>query len=297
MDLREQNDQFYRFQIGTFECLSVSDGSFDYDPAHLFPKMSDEKLRDLLKEFHLRGNKIVSPYTFLYVDTGEHKILVDMGAGKLGPNTGKLVTNLRAAGIQPEKIDTVIITHAHPDHIGGTLDEAGKPNYPNAQYYIWQKEWDFWFSDEAVKEVEENLSGIVPTEVFMNIARGQLGPIRDRIKFIKEQSEVLPGVSVVFAPGHTPGHMIVSFTSKGQELLFTSDTAVFPIFLERPELEMIIDISVTDAYESKKKVFDLAMRQNALVLAQHFHPFPGLGHILKKDIGWKWQPIVVMDVV
>jgi len=78
-------------------------------------------------DHNLPVDVITSPYTFLFVDTGKNKVLVDMGAGKLGPDTGKMVDNLKFAGIQPEEIDTVIISHAHPDHIGGTLDERGNP--------------------------------------------------------------------------------------------------------------------------------------------------------------------------
>ena len=139
--------QFYRFNIGNFECISISDGSFDYDPGHLFINKTLEEVETILQDFNLPTDMVTTPYTFLFVNTGSNKVLVDMGAGKLGPYTGKMIENLKHAGVQPEDIDTVVITHAHPDHIGGTLNEAGDPNYPNAEYYIWDKEWDFWFSD------------------------------------------------------------------------------------------------------------------------------------------------------
>ena len=132
-------NKFYRLNVGKFECLSVSDGTFDYDPNHLFIGKSKEEVSEIMLNHHMPTDVITSPYTFLFVNTGRNKVLVDMGAGKLGPNTGKMIANLKLAGIQPEEIDTVIITHAHPDHVGGTLDENGKPNYPNASFYIWKK--------------------------------------------------------------------------------------------------------------------------------------------------------------
>ena len=137
-----------------------------------------------------------------------------MGAGKLGPDTGKLVNNLKLAGVQPEDIDRIVIAHAHPDHVGGTLDDEGKPNYPNARYFMWKEEWDFWFSDAAFQKVVEHYSAILQPEVFMKVARGRLGPISERIEFLTTESEVLPGVRIHATPGHTPGHIAVSFFPK-----------------------------------------------------------------------------------
>jgi glyoxylase-like metal-dependent hydrolase (beta-lactamase superfamily II) len=284
-------DKIYRFNLGRFECLAVSDGTFDYDPNSIFIGKSKEEVSEIMLKHNMPEDVITSPYTFLFVDTGTNKVLVDMGAGKLGPNTGKLVENLILAGIQPEDIDTVIITHAHPDHIGGTLDEKGNQNYPNARYYIWKKEWVFWFSDEAILEVAKNLSKIVPVEVFIKFARGNLSPIKDKMEFINQESEILPGIFTYFAPGHTPGHIVVLFRSEGKELFFTSDTVIFPFFIEEPELRISIDILPDEADASKHRIYDLVAERKALVLAQHFHPFPSLGHIEKKEVGWSWIPI------
>jgi glyoxylase-like metal-dependent hydrolase (beta-lactamase superfamily II) len=293
MKNRYQKEKFYWFNLGKFDCLSVSDGTFDYDPNHMLIGKSKEEVSEIMLKHNMPTDVITSPYTFLFVDTGTHKVLVDMGAGKLGPNTGKMVENLKSARIQPEEIDVVIITHAHPDHIGGTLDENGSPNYPNARYFIWKKEWDFWFSDEAKQEVEKNLSKIVPAEVFIKFARGNLSPIKDKIELITKEGELLPGIFIHFAPGHTPGHIVVSFRSESEELFFTSDTVIFPMFIEQPELRIAIDIHPDIADISKHHIFNTVADRNVLVVAQHFHPFPSLGHIEKLASGWSWKPIKI----
>ena len=281
----------YRFRIGQFDCISVSDGTYDYTPSTLFKDLSEDEVIQYLKDYPLVSGKVRSPYTFLFVDTGEHKVLADMGAGKLGPDTGNLTSNLKAAGIEPGEIDTIIITHAHPDHVGGTLDDFGDPKYPNANYFIMKEEWEFWFSDEAYQKVAEHYSAILQPEVFMKVARGQLGPVKDRMKLLTGNSEIVPGVHVHAAPGHTPGHMAVSFSSLGEELFFIGDAIVFPFMIEHPEVVPVFDIIPDMADQTRRKLCNQLTEKDAWVLAQHFPPFPSLGHIQKSGKVWKWKPL------
>jgi glyoxylase-like metal-dependent hydrolase (beta-lactamase superfamily II) len=291
-EVKHIND-FYRFKIGRFDCISVSDGTYDYNPMHFFPDVAESVVRQVLKKHSLNPDKIVSPYTFLFVDTGKNKVLCDMGAGRLGTDTGKLLRNLKSAGVHPEEIDTILITHAHPDHIGGTLDEEGNPNYRNARYLMWKDEFDFWFSDEAFKKIVEHYSAILQPEVFMRVARGQLGPVRERIVLMTEESEVLPGIHVHAAHGHTPGHIAVSFLSEGEELYFVGDAFIFPFLIEEPHLKPIFDIIPDMADTTKRLLCKQLSEKKAWVLAQHFHPFPSLGHVVKKGNAWQWQPVLL----
>jgi len=241
-----------------------------------------EQIEELLRQRNLPTDHITTPYTYLFVDTGEHRVLVDIGAGNLFPTTGRLVQNMKAAGIEPAEIDTVIITHAHPDHIGGTLDEAGNPVFPSARYYIWKDEWDFWFSKAAF---------VKTPEIFVKIARKNLEPIKDRVSLLHHESEILPGIGVIAAPGHTPGHMVVSVSSGDEQLLYIGDTVLYPLHLEHPDWIPIYDILPEKAAASKRRIFDRAAAEKAWVIGQHFPPFPSLGHVIKKGEGWQWQPI------
>jgi len=273
----------YHFQLGDFECVSLSDGSLDYPLENFFANVPIEQIQEALRQCNLPTDYITTPYTYLYVDTGQHRVLVDMGAGDLGPRTGQLLQNMQAAGNDPAGIDTILITHAHPDHIGGTLNDKGELVYPNAHYYIWKDEWDFWYSEKAISKTPE---------MFVTVARKNLEPIRDRVTLLDDKSEIVPGVGAIPAPGHTPGHMVVSISSGGEQLLYIGDTVLHPLHLEHPDWTPVYDILSEQAAASKRRIFDRAAEEKALVIGQHFPPFPSLGSVVKLGKGWLWQPMM-----
>ncbi len=276
------NTGSYHFKLGEFDCVSLSDGSLDYPLQNFFANVPLERVEQALRERDLPTDYITTPYTYLYADTGAHRVLVDMGAGHLGPRTGKLVENMQAAGIQPGEIDTVLITHAHPDHIGGTLDGVGRPVFSNADYFISKDEWEFWFSDTAQETAPES---------FVTIARANLTPVQDRVHLVERESDVVPGVRAVPAPGHTPGHIVVQIASGNERLYYIGDTVLYPLHLEHPGWTPIYDILPEQAEASKHAVFDRVAEEGAWVIGQHFPPFPSLGHVIKKEVGWEWRPI------
>ena len=286
----------YRFKLGTFDCIVVSDGTFAYPhPAQIFfANAPKEQLEQVLSEHDLnleQWEQYISPYPSLVIYTGQHTVLVDTGAGSLAPTTGKLIPNLQAEGISPEDIDTVILTHGHPDHIGGCVDEAGKPTFPTARYVMWKEEWEFWTKDPDLSPlmVDEHLK-----QIILEFATKNLPPIQGQIDLIGREREIVPGIHAVAAPGHTPGHMAVAISSGSEQLLCISDVALHPIHIERPHWYAAVDLNPEQIVTTKQRLFDLAATEKALVFAFHF-PFPGLGNIIQKGEGWQWQPIEAMD--
>jgi glyoxylase-like metal-dependent hydrolase (beta-lactamase superfamily II) len=274
--------QQHSFQIGNFTCFSLLDGYVNYPIQNIYHNVPKDQVEAELRRHALPVDYVTTPYTYLLVRTGQNNVLVDMGAGDFFPSTGGLVQSLHLAGLDPGQIDTVIISHAHPDHIGGMLDERGRPVYPNAHYYLAQEEWAFWFSEAAAAKT---------TPAFINAARKALEPVKERVELVEGTSEILPGIKMAPAFGHTPGHMVVWIESQGQKLVYVADTVVQPLHLEHPDWLPVYDILVDKAAASKQQVFDQAAAEHALVLGQHFPPFPSLGYVTKQNGGWLWQPL------
>jgi glyoxylase-like metal-dependent hydrolase (beta-lactamase superfamily II) len=289
------NTEIYRFKVGNFECMAVSDGSHTYAPpafpppaTFLFANAPKERLEQVLREHNLHPEQWVewtSPYISLLVNAGKHRVLVDTGAGGLAPSTGRLLQNLRAENITPDDIDTVILTHGHPDHIGGNTDAQGKPTFPKARYVMWKDEWDFWTSEETESKLDEHVR-----EVLLGFTRKNLPPIQSQLDLVDHETEIVPGIRAIAAPGHTPGHMVLTLSSGGEQLLYISDTALHPIHLEQPEWHAAVDFAPEQVVATRRRLLNRAAAEKALVLAFHF-PFPGLGHIVQKGEGWQWQPI------
>jgi len=289
------NSEIHRFKVGSFECIAVSDGTHTYAPpifpipgTFLFANAQREHLERVLREHNLdleQWTEWISPYICLVVDTGKHRVLVDTGADSLGPDTGKLLQNLQGGGISPVDIDTVILTHGHPDHLGGNTDAEGKLVFQNARHVIWRDEWDFWMSEQAERKLDEHVK-----EVLLKFARKNLPPIQGQLDIVDHETEIVPGIQAIAAPGHTPGHMALAISSGNEQLLCISDAVLHPIHLEQPDWYAGVDFAPDQTVATRRRLLNRAATERALVLAFHF-PFPGLGYVIQKGQAWQWQPI------
>jgi glyoxylase-like metal-dependent hydrolase (beta-lactamase superfamily II) len=282
----------HRFTVGDFRCAAINDGTFFYTAAQYFNDAPSETLASALAERSLAPERIPSPYTCLFVDTGDHLVVVDTGGDRAAlqnlmppgvvPDVGRFAESLAQAGVDPRDVDPVIITHAHPDHIGGNADRSGAPFFPNASIALRREEWAYWTS-------ESTLAAQPP--LYADPVRRHLLPFADRVELIAEDREIVPGIHVLHAPGHTPGHMAVAVQSGGEELLYISDAALHPLLLEHPDWGMTFDLDPATALASRRVLFDRAAERDALVLAFHFDPFPSLGRVTSAGAGWRWHPI------
>jgi len=293
MRMMIMDNESFSFHVGTFECIVVSDGTRAYPhPVQTFVSINAPKelLERVLKEHNIdpkQWEEYVSPYASLVINTGQHMVMVDTGAGGLEPTTGKLIPNLQAQGIAPEDIDMVILTHGHPDHVGGNLDGEGKPAFPNARYIMWKDEWDFWISEPNLAElkIDEHVK-----KLLVMFALENLQPIQDRLELIDRETEIVPGIHAIAAPGHTPGHMAVAITSDSEQLLYISDAVLHQIHMEQPDWYTAVDYAPEQVVATRRRLLDLAATEKVLVHAFHF-PFPSLGYVIQEGEGWQWQPI------
>jgi len=266
-----------RFRIGSLECLVISDGTVRLPGTH----GPDD----------VRPNQV--DVMCLLIKTAEHMVLIDTGWGVgVGsePNAGKLAQNLRAEGVQCAEIDTIILSHAHVDHIGGITDAEGNVVFPNARYFMNKKEWEYWASDPDLTQLE------LPEESIrtglMAAVRKNLMPIKDQIKLINGDTEIIPGIKLIWAPGHTPGHIVPLISSGTEQLLCTGDLIHHPSELTRPELYRAYNMAPEQTIRTRTRLLSQVLTPNVLVFACHF-PFPGLGYIIQKGGVWSWQPLEI----
>jgi glyoxylase-like metal-dependent hydrolase (beta-lactamase superfamily II) len=279
-----QAPSFYRFKIGSFEATIVSDGPLPIGPAaRTFRGPTAAELEKMFAEHFMPIDNVVLEQNALVVNTGDHLVLFDTGMSSVKrPNTktGRLLSSLQQAGIDPKDIDAVVLTHPHIDHSGGMVADDGSRHFPNAQVYMTQADLDFWLDDKRLG---------TPAEGSALTARKNLPPYRDRMIFIKDGQEFLPGVQAMHTPGHTVGHMVYMITSGGKTICNIGDVAHHVVLFEHPRVEVAFDTDSKQGVDSRVKLFDMLAAQRIPLLAFHM-PWPGIGQLAKQTDGFRYIP-------
>jgi glyoxylase-like metal-dependent hydrolase (beta-lactamase superfamily II) len=279
---------FYRFALNETEITVFSDGSFRL-PSEIFAFSAEQAPR----EEYFRSRKIPldevpmqsSP---VLIDTESHRVLVDSGSGYSGQEdatNGRLGMALQVADISPESVDVVILTHAHPDHLGGLLHhETQDAIFPNAEIVISDSELDFWSDDDVGSRLPDWMDPFLPG--IKSVLEGMDG----RFRTVRDGEEIVNGIRSVASPGHTPGHIAIVLESGDQELLIVGDSITnIHIDFEHPGWHFGFDLNPERASSNRKRLLDMASTDGMLILGYHF-PFPGLGYALQRGSAWQWYP-------
>nr|CAD6423577.1 MBL fold metallo-hydrolase [Rhizobium sp. Q54] len=281
---RAMPPETHRFELGEFEVFVVKDGARPSGaPNETFgTNQTAEAVGQLLQENFLPADQFVNSFSPTLVNTGSDVVLFDTGLGQAGraQGGGRLVEGLAAGGYTPEDVTVVVLTHMHGDHIGGLMED-GKPAFPNARYVAGQVEYDFWTDEARVGTPAENGH----KGVLANVK-----PLAEKMTFVGDGADVVPGITGMAAFGHSPGHMIYNIESAGKRLLLTADTANhFVLSLQRPEWEVRFDMDKAAAAETRKKVFDMVATDRIAFLGYHM-PFPAVGFVEKQETGYRFVP-------
>lgn len=267
--------KFYRFKLGEFEITTISDSDVFIDGP--FPLIganaSEPDVHALMRDNLLPERKYQPGFTPTIVNTGKQLILLDAGNGANGfvprPSGGWLAAQLGPAGFKPEDIDVVALSHGHPDHVGGII-ENGKPLFPNARYVIGQIEHDFWTPEGKLPD---------DLEKFAQVYRANSKPVMEKINLIKPGDDVVTGIRAVEAYGHTPGHLAFMIESGGKSLLWWGDCAHHQVAsLARPDWHCVFDADKPQAAATRRRVFDMAATDRLPVIGYHM-PFPSIGFV------------------
>lgn len=278
---------FFRFQVGKFEATMLTDGLNQTPLGFSASNIPEEELKAYLKQHHYPTDIRLSHLNVCLINTGDNLVLIDAGSGdNFRETAGKLTASLEASGYTVDDVDTVIITHGHPDHIWGIIDDfAEEPRFPNAKYFINETEWDYWTADDLASRLPEGF------HFFATGAHRNLKPIGEMTTRIKPGAEVVPGITIVDSPGHTLGHVSVVASSGSEQLLVTGDAITHPfISLEHPDWEPQMDMEKAIAVKSRKRLIDMAAAEKMIVAAYHI-PFPGVGYIAKVGSSHRWVPM------
>jgi glyoxylase-like metal-dependent hydrolase (beta-lactamase superfamily II) len=282
----KQAPGFYRYRLGDYEITVVNDGVWNrkLEPATV-PGTPLAEVQRALAEAFQPTDTLTIPFCPAIINTGAKLIAIDTNTGnRVFPTAGTYMENLAAAGIDAAKVDAVVISHFHPDHINGIWTKDDKLAFPNAEIMVPAPEWAFWMDEANANNAPEGLKGN-----YANCKR-VFAPIASKVARFEPGKEVAPGITSSAAYGHTPGHTSFTVASGGKSMLMIIDSTGNPfVFARHPEWEYASDVDRKMGVETRKRLLDRAAADKMLIQAMHF-PFPANGHIVRDGSGYRFVP-------
>ena len=279
-----QTPGFYRYRLGDFRVVALNEGMFVRDrPDDFISNADSDAVGAAFAEAGMPADKLTLTFNPLAVQTPSGTVLIDTGFGDSGPPTaGRLQANLRAAGIAPADVATVIISHLHGDHILGLRDKDGARTYPNAKLFVPQREVEYWLDAAIAAAAPET-------------AKGNFEMARKVLQDLDYQTfawgdEIIPGFTAVQADGHTPGMSAIEITSADDKLLFVADITNNPvIFARHPDWQAMFDIDGAQTVATRRRLLDRAADER---LRLHFYhaAFPATAYVAKNGDAYDYLP-------
>ncbi|MED2945142.1 MBL fold metallo-hydrolase [Bacillus swezeyi] len=252
-------------QLDSFHITVLSDGVFPVEKSFFLAGASPREKERYPEQFEAALN-------FVCLETDGKRVLIDAGFGETGgQESGHLIQHLKQAGIRPELIDYVIVSHSHLDHMGGLM-KNGKPAFPNAVHLMSEKEWEYAKQTPNSKQLQI-LSAIQPL-----------------FKLLTEDTELLSGLRLIHTPGHTPGHLTVEMQTKDGVCLIVNDVFHIPESISNPEVRVSLENDPAHGEKTRKQLTQRAYEEGVLLHACHF-PYPGFGIIEKPNSDFQWRPV------
>ena len=270
-------------QIGDIRVTAILDGIVPLGRGFFFGP-NEAAIDTVLAEAGIAGDALPAPVSAYLVQSADRTVLIDAGMGGIeafGPGFGRLSDGLAALGVAPEQIDAVILTHAHPDHLGGLIGGQGA-SFPNAELILTEVEAGFWKDDAIMAQAPADAQGL------FQLARSVFDAYADRTTLLADGAEAVPGLSLILSPGHTPGHALVRIDGGDQQLLMIADTVhSTDLHTAMPDVGFGFDVDTALAAASRSRLFDMVSADKSLIAGSHIH-FPGFGRVLRSGDAYRF---------
>ncbi|MEM8665138.1 MAG: MBL fold metallo-hydrolase [Pseudomonadota bacterium] len=276
-----QAPAFHRVKVGDAAVTGIADGHLALN-ASVFPDASEEEFAAAMEAAFLPPEAYTAPVNAYLVQSGGSTTLIDAGGStQMAPTLGKLTANLEAAGVAPGDINTILITHLHPDHIGGLMAGGGVA-FPDTEVKVREEEVAFWTDPATRAAMPEGFRPMVDGVVAMLEAYG------DQVTRFSADGEMAPGIEAVFLPGHTPGHTGFRVGSGDDALLIWGDVVhAAPLQMPNPRQYIGFDTDGEQAVKTRLELLDQVATDRLPVAGMHM-PFPGFGHIAPRGEGFEF---------